>query len=81
MHRKTNFDDKPIKPQRVFQEIKQVFDEETRFVTAIGLYQIASGQFQRVNHPRRYLVCGQAEPVDMALEISIGLFVGLRDSN
>jgi tartronate-semialdehyde synthase len=72
MHRKTNFDNKPIKPQRVFQEINQVFDDETRFVTAIGLYQIASGQFQRVNHPRRYLVCGQAGPLGWEIPACIG---------
>jgi len=37
MHRKTHFDDEPIKPQRVFQEINHVFDDNARFVTAIGL--------------------------------------------
>jgi tartronate-semialdehyde synthase len=30
MHRQTNFDNIPIKPQRVFQEINNVFDDETR---------------------------------------------------
>jgi tartronate-semialdehyde synthase len=72
MHRKTHFDDQPIKPQRVFQEINQVFDDETRFVTAIGLYQIASGQFQRVNQPRHYLVCGQAGPLGWEIPACIG---------
>ena len=72
MHRKTHFDDKPIKPQRVFQEINRVFDDETRFVTAIGLYQIASGQFQRVNRPRHYLVCGQAGPLGWEIPACIG---------
>jgi tartronate-semialdehyde synthase len=72
MSRKTDFDDMPIKPQRVFQEINNVFDDETRFVTAIGLYQIASGQFQRVNHPRHYLVCGQAGPLGWEIPACIG---------
>jgi tartronate-semialdehyde synthase len=72
MHRKTHFDDKPIKPQRVFQEINHVFDDDTRFVTAIGLYQIASGQFQRVNQPRHYLVCGQAGPLGWEIPACIG---------
>ena len=30
-----------------FAEINAAFDDDTQFVTAIGLYQIASGQFQR----------------------------------
>ena len=72
MHRKTHFDDKPIKPQRVFQEINHVFDDDTRFVTAIGLYQIASGQFQRVNQPRHYLICGQAGPLGWEIPACIG---------
>ena len=72
MHRKTDLNDIPIKPQRVFQEINQVFDDDTRFVTAIGLYQIASGQFQRVNHPRHYLVCGQAGPLGWEIPACIG---------
>ena len=36
------------------------------------MYQIASGQFQRVNHPRRYLVCGQAGPLGWEIPACIG---------
>ena len=53
----------PIKPPRVFREINDFFGPDTTFVTAIGLYQIWSGQFQRTFLPRRYLVCGQAGPL------------------
>src|SRR5919202_6501652 len=42
--RKMDFDDVPIKQQRVYKEINEFFDEDTIFVTAIGLYQIWSGQ-------------------------------------
>jgi len=72
MLRRTDFDDAPIKPQRVFQEINAVFGDDTRFVTAIGLYQIASGQFQRINRPRHYLVCGQAGPLGWEIPACIG---------
>jgi len=72
MHRRTDFDNVPIKPQRVFQEINSVFDDDTRFVTAIGLYQIASGQFQRINKPRNYIVCGQAGPLGWEIPACIG---------
>jgi tartronate-semialdehyde synthase len=34
MLRRTDFDDVPIKPQRVFQEINNVFGRDTRFVTS-----------------------------------------------
>lgn len=72
MQRRADFDNVPIKPQRVFQEINAVFDDDTRFVTAIGLYQIASGQFQRINKPRNYLICGQAGPLGWEISACIG---------
>jgi len=72
MLRRTDFDDVPIKPQRVFREIDAVFGRDARFVTAIGLYQIASGQFQRMHWPRQYLVCGQAGPLGWEVPAAIG---------
>ncbi len=72
MLRRTDFDNVPIKPQRVFQEINSVFGADTQFVTAIGLYQIASGQFQQVHRPRQYLVCGQAGPLGWEVPACIG---------
>lgn len=72
MQRRTDFDNTPIKPQRVFQEINAAFDDDTCFVTAIGLYQIASGQFQKINKPRNYLICGQAGPLGWEISACIG---------
>ena len=72
MLRRTDFEDVPIKPQRVFQEINAAFDEDTRFITAIGLYQIASGQFQKIYKPRRYLICAQAGPLGWEIPACIG---------
>jgi len=53
--RKTDFDNVPVKPQRVFQEMNEFFDPDTIFITAIGLYQIFGGQFQKTYKPRHYL--------------------------
>ena len=53
MHRKTHFDDVPIKPQRVYEEMNRVFGRDVRYVTAIGLSQIAGGQFLQVFKPRQ----------------------------
>jgi tartronate-semialdehyde synthase len=71
--RRTDYDDVPVKPQRVFQEINAAFGPETVFVTAIGLYQIWSGQFQRVFRPRHYLICGQAGPLGWEIPACIGV--------
>ncbi|MDN5793985.1 MAG: glyoxylate carboligase, partial [Brevibacterium aurantiacum] len=43
-HRKTNYTDMPIKPQRVYQEMNAAFDEDVTYVSTIGLSQIAGAQ-------------------------------------
>ncbi|HEV2058809.1 MAG TPA: glyoxylate carboligase [Solirubrobacteraceae bacterium] len=79
LRRRTDFDDVPIKPQRVFQEINEFFDADTVFVTAIGLYQIWSAQFQEVYKPRHYLICGQAGPLGWEVPACLGAKVARPD--
>ena len=55
MLRRTHFDNVPIKPQRVYQEMNQAFDADTCYVTTIGLSQIAGAQFLHVYKPRRWI--------------------------
>lgn len=73
MLRRTDFDATPIKPQRAFQEINEAYGRDAVFVTAIGLYQIASGQFQKVYGPRQYIVCGQAGPLGWEVSACTGV--------
>src|SRR4051794_40316573 len=63
----------PVKGPRGFKEINEPFGEDTYFVTAIGLYQIWSGQFQRAHKPRHYQVCGQAGPLGWEIPAAIGV--------
>jgi tartronate-semialdehyde synthase len=79
MERKTDYDLIPIKPQRVFKEINEFFDEETVFVTCIGLNQIWSGQLQKISKPRHYLDCGGAGPLGWDMPASIGAKVARPD--
>jgi len=72
MLRRTDFDNVPVKPQRVFAEVNNAFDDDTQFVTAIGLYQILSGQLQKVNKPRNYIICGQAGPLGWEVSACTG---------
>src|ERR687887_234852 len=74
--RKMDFDDVPVKPQRVYKEINEVFDADTVFLTAIGLYQIFSGQFQKTYKPRHYICCGQAGPLGWEVPACIGAKLG-----
>ncbi|HEY0454477.1 glyoxylate carboligase [Actinophytocola sp.] len=71
--RRDDFDDVPIKPPRVYRELNEFFGPDTTFVTAIGLYQIWSGQFQHTFLPRRYLVCGQAGPLGWEVPAAMGV--------
>lgn len=63
----------PIHPARVFKAINNTFSRDTVFTTAIGLYQIWSGQFQHAYKPRHYLVCGQAGPLGWEIPAAIGV--------
>ncbi|WP_344917391.1 glyoxylate carboligase, partial [Azospirillum formosense] len=51
MLRKSDFDNVPIKPQRVYQEMNSAFGEDVCYVSTIGLSQIAGAQFLHVYKP------------------------------
>jgi tartronate-semialdehyde synthase len=73
MLRKTHFDDVPLKPQRVYEEMNQEFGRDTVYVTTIGLSQIAGAQFLHVYHPRHWINCGQAGPLGWTLPAALGV--------
>ena len=73
MHRKTNFDNVPIKPQRVYQEMNSVFARDTVYVSTIGLSQIAGGQFLHVYGARQWINCGQAGPLGWTIPAALGV--------
>jgi len=77
--RRDDFDDVPIKPPRVYRELNAHFGPDTAFVTAIGLYQIWSGQFQQTFRPRHYLVCGQAGPLGWEVSAAMGVKCAFPD--
>jgi tartronate-semialdehyde synthase len=70
--RKTDFQQVPIKPQRVYQEINEVFPPDAIFTTGCGLTQIWSGQFQQIAHPHTYLASGGAGTLGYDLPAAIG---------
>jgi tartronate-semialdehyde synthase len=73
MLRKTNFDDVPMKPQRVYQCMNRAFGEDTTYVSTIGLSQIAATQFLHVFGPRRWINCGQAGPLGWTAPAALGV--------
>ena len=73
MHRKTHYENVPIKPQRVYEEINQAFPRDTIFVSNIGLSQIAAGQFLQIYGPRQWINCGQAGPLGWSMPAALGV--------
>ena len=73
MLRKSHFDSVPLKPQRVYQEMNEILDRDTCYVTTIGLSQIAGAQFLHVNRPRNWINCGQAGPLGWTLPAALGV--------
>jgi tartronate-semialdehyde synthase len=75
MLRRTHFDDVPIKPQRVYEEMIKAFGRDVRYVSTIGLSQIAGGQFLHVYRPRHWINAGQAGPLGWTLPAALGVCV------
>ncbi|BFO16692.1 glyoxylate carboligase [Streptomyces sp. KM77-8] len=73
LQRRTHFDDTPIKPQRVYEEMNRVFGPETRYVSTIGLSQIAGAQLLHVHRPRHWINCGQAGPLGWTVPAALGV--------
>jgi tartronate-semialdehyde synthase len=80
LHRKTHFDNVPVKPQRVYEEMNRTFGPETRYVTTIGLSQIAAAQFLHVYKPRHWINAGQAGPLGWTLPAALGVCVADPDA-
>lgn len=73
LHRKTHFDNVPVKPQRVYEEMNKVFGRDTCYVSTIGLSQIAGAQFLHVYKPRHWINCGQAGPLGWTIPAALGV--------
>ncbi|MBV8092836.1 MAG: glyoxylate carboligase [Acetobacteraceae bacterium] len=80
MLRRSDFDNVPLKPQRVYQEMNKAFGPETRYVTTIGLSQIAGAQFLHVYRPRHWINCGQAGPLGWTIPAALGVRAADPDS-
>jgi tartronate-semialdehyde synthase len=73
MLRKSHFDNVPLKPQRVYEEMNKAFGKDTCYVSTIGLSQIAGAQFLNVYKPRNWINCGQAGPLGWTMPAALGV--------
>jgi tartronate-semialdehyde synthase len=80
MQRRTHFDDVPVKPQRVYEEMNRAFGPDVRYVSTIGLSQIAAAQFLHVYRPRHWINAGQAGPLGWTVPAALGVCVADPDA-
>ncbi|BDP44402.1 glyoxylate carboligase (plasmid) [Deinococcus aetherius] len=80
MLRKTHYDNVPIKPQRVYEEMNKAFGRQSVYVTTIGLSQIAGGQFLHVYKPRHWINAGQAGPLGWTVPAALGVVAARPDA-
>lgn len=80
MARKTDYDQTPIKPQRVYHEMNAYFGPDTIYTTGCGLTQIWSGQFQEIAKPYTYLASGGAGTLGYDLPAAIGAKIATPDA-
>jgi tartronate-semialdehyde synthase len=73
MLRRSHYDQVPLKPQRVYQEMNEALGRDTCYVSTIGLSQIAGAQFLHVYKPRHWINCGQAGPLGWTLPAALGV--------
>jgi tartronate-semialdehyde synthase len=73
MPRRTDFEDVPMKPQRVYQAMNRAFGRNTCYISTIGLAQIAGAQFLHVYGPRQWINCGQAGPLGWTVPAALGV--------
>jgi tartronate-semialdehyde synthase len=73
MLRKSHYEQTPIKPMRVYEEMNAAFPRDTIYVSTIGLSQIAGAQFLHVYGPRQWINCGQAGPLGWTIPAALGV--------
>ncbi|MEU5608900.1 glyoxylate carboligase [Streptomyces sparsogenes] len=78
--RRTHFDQVPVKPQRVYEEMNKAFGRDTRYVSTIGLSQIQAAQMLHVYHPRHWINAGQAGPLGWTVPAALGVATAEPDA-
>jgi tartronate-semialdehyde synthase len=73
MQRRTDYEQVPMKPQRVYQGMNRAFGRDTTYVTTIGLSQIAGAQHLHVYNARNWINCGQAGPLGWTVPAALGV--------
>lgn len=80
LRRKTEYEQIPMLPHRVFHEINNAFDKDTYFTAGCGITQIWSGQLQDIDIPGKYLPSGGAGTLGYEIPAAFGVKVAHPES-
>lgn len=76
-----DFQNVPIKPQKVMFEINRMIGDKTTIVTEVGQCQMWAAHFLRVNNPRQFISSGGLGTMGFGFPASIGAKVALPDNH
>jgi tartronate-semialdehyde synthase len=68
-----HFDNVPMKPQRVYEEMNNAFGKDACLRQRPSACQIAAAQFLHVYKPRHWINCGQAGPLGWTVPAALGV--------
>ena len=73
------YDEKPIKPQRVMKELNKIIDDQTIVVTEVGQCQMWGAHFLNIDKPRHFISSGGLGTMGFGFPASIGAKVACPD--
>ena len=73
MLRRTHFENVPVKPQRVYEEMNRTFGRDTRYVRRSASRRSRAGSSCTSTEPRHWINAGQAGPLGWTLPAALGV--------
>jgi len=74
-----DYDDKPIKPQRVMKELNSLIDEKTIITTEVGQCQMWAAHYLDIKHARNFITSGGLGTMGAGFPMAIGAKIARPD--
>ncbi len=75
-----DYDETPIKPQRIMKEFMDVLDDDAIITTEVGQCQMWAAHFYEMKEPRRFINSGGLGTMGFGFPAAIGAKVGCPDT-
>lgn len=77
---KMDYDEIPIKPQRVMKELNSIINSNIIITTEVGQNQMWAGHFLEIHHPRQFISSGGLGTMGFGFPAAIGAKVARPDA-